>query len=336
MLRTLGVTWWLIAFGAGAAPPDPESAKEAAQGFLSDLKGHRYDEALARCDERMKAALAAHPLKEVWSGFEAEVGPLDAFGLMKTEVKGELLVVSTDADFKKARRQLRVTVGAGGVISGLFWTGAPSSLGAKAKRLVEQLKAADFEGAHDGFGPALARALPAKALAQAWGQLVAQAGPLEAIGAVSFEPAGVDYTVAWVDCRFAKGPFRVKAVYDVKERLEGLFFLPGETAKWSAPEYVRPDAFDERPVVVKAGGVDLPGFLSVPKGDGPFPAVVLVHGSGPTDADESVGAVKVFRDLAWGLASRGVLVLRYDKRTHVAHRRWPPWRTRYRRRCEPR
>jgi dienelactone hydrolase len=42
---------------------------------------------------------------------------------------------------------------------------------------------------------------------------------------------------------------------------------------------------------------------------------VLVHGSGPNDRDETVGSNKPFKDLAWGLASRGVAVLRYEKRT---------------------
>jgi pimeloyl-ACP methyl ester carboxylesterase len=42
---------------------------------------------------------------------------------------------------------------------------------------------------------------------------------------------------------------------------------------------------------------------------------VLVHGSGPQDRDETIGANKVFRDIAEGLASKGVAVLRYDKRT---------------------
>jgi fermentation-respiration switch protein FrsA (DUF1100 family) len=40
-----------------------------------------------------------------------------------------------------------------------------------------------------------------------------------------------------------------------------------------------------------------------------------VHGSGPHDGDETIGPNKPFRDLAWGLASRGIAVLRYDKRT---------------------
>jgi dipeptidyl aminopeptidase/acylaminoacyl peptidase len=57
----------------------------------------------------------------------------------------------------------------------------------------------------------------------------------------------------------------------------------------------------------------------VPKSAGKqLPAIVLVHGSGPQDRDGTVGANKPFRDIAWGLASRGVAVLRYDKRT-LAH-----------------
>jgi len=74
---------------------------------------------------------------------------------------------------------------------------------------------------------------------------------------------------------------------------------------------------------VQVGALDLPGTLSIPVGKGPFPAVVLVHGSWPNDRDETVGAAKVFKDLAWGLASAGVAVLRYEKRTKVVHQGVP-------------
>jgi uncharacterized protein len=57
--------------------------------------------------------------------------------------------------------------------------------------------------------------------------------------------------------------------------------------------------------------------LSLPQGNGPFAAVLLVHGSGPNDRDETIPPNKPFRDLAWGLASLGIAVLRYDKRTNV-------------------
>src|SRR5437660_1005819 len=61
----------------------------------------------------------------------------------------------------------------------------------------------------------------------------------------------------------------------------------------------------------------LPGTLSIPQGEGPFAAVLLVHGAGPQDRDETLGPNKPFRDLAWGLASRGIAVLRYEKRTRA-------------------
>lgn len=70
----------------------------------------------------------------------------------------------------------------------------------------------------------------------------------------------------------------------------------------------------------------LPGTLSWPPASGPQrdpkalrPALVLVHGSGPHDRDETVGPNRPFRDLAEGLARRGVVVLRYDKRTKAYH-----------------
>jgi dienelactone hydrolase len=72
----------------------------------------------------------------------------------------------------------------------------------------------------------------------------------------------------------------------------------------------------ELEVRLGADDATIPGTLTLPVGGGPFPAVVLIHGSGPNDRDETVGPNKPFRDLAWGLAEHGVATLRYDKRSH--------------------
>ena len=83
-----------------------------------------------------------------------------------------------------------------------------------------------------------------------------------------------------------------------------------------------PAGVTERAITVP-GPVPLPGTLTVPSGSGPFPALIIVHGSGGGDRDLTMGAapplseIKPYRDLAWGLAQRGILVLRYDKRTRV-------------------
>ena len=73
----------------------------------------------------------------------------------------------------------------------------------------------------------------------------------------------------------------------------------------------------ERAVAVGAAP-GLPGTLTLPAGTARVPAVVLVHGSGPHDRDETVGVNKPFLDLAEGLAAQGIAVLRYEKRTRVA------------------
>lgn len=60
----------------------------------------------------------------------------------------------------------------------------------------------------------------------------------------------------------------------------------------------------------------LEGLMTIPTtGIAAYPAVVFVHGSGPNDMNEKVGNVYPFRDLAEGLAKRGIATIRYDKRT---------------------
>ena len=59
----------------------------------------------------------------------------------------------------------------------------------------------------------------------------------------------------------------------------------------------------------------LKGMLTLPEGEGPFPAAVLVHGSGSSNMDEKVGKLTPFREIALGLAQRGVATIRYDKRS---------------------
>lgn len=77
-----------------------------------------------------------------------------------------------------------------------------------------------------------------------------------------------------------------------------------------APGYASSEvSFDNEPAKVK-----LAGTLTVPQGKGPFPAVVLVHGSGPIDRDGTVFGHKPFLVLADHLSRQGIAVLRYDKR----------------------
>jgi uncharacterized protein len=81
---------------------------------------------------------------------------------------------------------------------------------------------------------------------------------------------------------------------------------------------------DEIDVRIPARGLELEGTLAVPRGRGPWPAVVLVQGSGPLGRDEVLPGqlgimfgfdVPVFRELGRALARAGFAVIRFDKRT---------------------
>ncbi|MBO2517903.1 MAG: hypothetical protein CW338_11660 [Clostridiales bacterium] len=136
-------------------------------------------------------------------------------------------------------------------------------------------------------------------------------GPLVRTDA-AYEGTLQGYRIFYVPCVFTAMPLDIWIVMDgdaVAQVLTGDYTGgPAETA-----------AFEEidLPLPVPALNGALPGTLTLPAGEGPFPAVILVHGSGPSDRDESIGALKPFRDLAQGLAERGIAVYRYDKRTWV-------------------
>jgi pimeloyl-ACP methyl ester carboxylesterase len=58
----------------------------------------------------------------------------------------------------------------------------------------------------------------------------------------------------------------------------------------------------------------LAGTLTVPDGEGPFPAAILITGSGPENRDEEIFGHKPFWIIADYLSRRGISVLRLDDR----------------------
>ena len=79
--------------------------------------------------------------------------------------------------------------------------------------------------------------------------------------------------------------------------------------------------FEEKIIIGENTKHQLNGILTLPDEiNNPVPAIVLVHGSGPSNMDEKIGKLTPFKDLAEGLANRGIAVIRYDKRTY-AHKK---------------
>lgn len=188
---------------------------------------------------------------------------------------------------------------------------------AAARAFVEQLAAGEFEAAATTFDETMRQAIPADKLGEVWKSIGQQFGPFQKCERTRVERTGAYVAViATLVCE--KGEVDARVVYDAKMKIAGLFFTP--SGKYKPPAYADESKFTEVDVQVGEGMFPLPGTLSLPAGAGDpnagrVPCVVLVHGSGPNDRDETIGPNKPFRDLAHGLATRGVAVLRYEKRT---------------------
>jgi len=180
-----------------------------------------------------------------------------------------------------------------------------------AQALLDNLVAGEFAAATVHFDDTMSGALPPAALEQTWVALQQQAGAFQRqLGTSAQLVSG--HTVVLITLQFEHMVLDAQIAVSGEGLVSGLYFVPG-----AVPGYADLDAFMERAVTVGRDEWALPGLLTLPAGEGPFPAVVLVHGSGPQNRDEAIGPNKPFRDLAWGLASKGVAVLRYDKRTLV-------------------
>lgn len=179
---------------------------------------------------------------------------------------------------------------------------------ARASLFIDALDRGDWSSAHAMFDSRARAALPAGQLARIWTALPAQLG-----GAGERGPArGILFAGArMVAFRIAypMAALEARIGVDAKGAIHTFRIVP------ASPEATPPPAHDEPFVETGFEVAGLPGTITLPRGAGPFPAVVLVHGSGPQDRDASTGPNKPFLDLARGLASRGVAVLRYDKRS---------------------
>lgn len=129
----------------------------------------------------------------------------------------------------------------------------------------------------------------------------------------------------YCDVQFERYALRFLTAFEPDGKANTIRFMPiPPTPATVAPTSSNKDYLEESAIEIVSGSYRLPGTLSLPKNLEKAPVVILVHGSGPNDRDETIGPNKPFRDLAWGLSEQGIAVVRYDKRTYVYGTKWMP------------
>ena len=193
----------------------------------------------------------------------------------------------------------------------------PATLERRAREYMQLSGDGLFEAASERFAESVAEQVSAADLEAGWEEVVRVSGAFESILETEFQTVTDGVAVVRVETAHTLA----KNTWEVSLNDQGILgsgTTGQEPYEWDPPAYAEESAFEETAVTLDApGSCELGGTLSVPTGEASVPGVVIVHGSGPVDRDGTHGSNKPYKELAWGLASQGVAVLRYDKRTNA-------------------
>lgn len=225
--------------------------------------------------------------------------------------------------------RLRILIAVVFVVAAAATPRADESAEQMARAVVEEFAAGGFDRVAARFTPQMTAALPGEAIAALWQRIVGQVGPFKWVNDAVVVPANVLRRVE-LHCTFERADAIVTFTFNPQNKLAGIGALrpvglpsAARLPPWTAPDYATPAAFEEREITIGDRN-PLGATLSMPKQTPPVPAVVLVGGSGPSDRDETIVPNRPMKDLAVGLASRGIAVLRYDKRNLVYPAQFQP------------
>lgn len=181
----------------------------------------------------------------------------------------------------------------------------------RAAGVMELIGAQDFEAVYALCDDTLQKQLGgADALASTWAQMETMFGAYAGYAATG--AANVPgYDAQTVECAFASATATLILTFDAEGRLAGLVV---SDYAMKAPEAPDAGGYAEESVVLRPGEADeTNGLLTLPEGEGPFPCVVMMQGSGVSDMNETVLGIPVFQELARALARAGIASIRYDK-----------------------
>ncbi|MCT1578246.1 alpha/beta fold hydrolase [Oceanobacillus kimchii] len=179
----------------------------------------------------------------------------------------------------------------------------------QSEEIIDNLIAGNFEDVRDNyFSQQLQETYSKEELQDYW-----QAMPINGNAKVELESSEQQsFHVVEGVVEQTESSIKVRMTWEQSE-LVGFHMEPMQKKK-TLPSNVE----EEKMIIGEGTDFELEGTLTLPTNrDEDLPGVILVHGSGPSDQDETVYAYAPFQDLAYGLAEQGIAVLRYPKRTFV-------------------
>ncbi|RZL46475.1 MAG: DUF3887 domain-containing protein [Pedobacter sp.] len=187
------------------------------------------------------------------------------------------------------------------------------SLFGKATEFFNLLESNKFDTAHQYFSEAEQAKIKPENLQKLWTSVKAKLGNIETLDVLQSKAQGEVFAVT-MQGKFERDVQNFVLLFNKSEKLVALYMPPNAIA-YTKPFYVDTTLYTEKSVYLQSTTHQLAAIITTPKNATSFPMVVLVHGSGPADMDGTVGPNKPLKDLATGLASKGIGSIRYVKRT---------------------
>jgi alpha-beta hydrolase superfamily lysophospholipase len=206
-----------------------------------------------------------------------------------------------------------------------FFLAAMPSYGQQSKaieltqRVLHYLSTQQFDSICALHDAEMKRQLDANSYEAMWSNFIDNYDTLQTIDETKVTSIGDTSWLTETKISFVKKSFLFKLTIHKSNQVAGIFFA-NTKINYTPPAYINTLNFFEIKLPVPTKGIVSDGMLSIPKGTGPFPVVIILGGSGPTDKDASMGPNKPYKDLAWAMAAKGIAVYRFDKRTaHAAN-----------------
>ncbi len=190
----------------------------------------------------------------------------------------------------------------------------------RPKNVIRNFQNGTVDEIFSQYDSAMAKLLPPHRMAPIWSQLLANYGDFLGFGLQDTITNG-DNLIINTDLDFEKAVMNFMLSVNVKtDKITGIYFSEQEKKNLTPqidkpiPSYIDTNSFIESDIVIK-DKYDLIGKLTFPNKFDKNITFVLVHGSGPSDIDGTIGENKFLKNLAWGLSTSGYAVVRYEKLT---------------------
>jgi pimeloyl-ACP methyl ester carboxylesterase len=309
-------------FGTVPAQDNPgtpsRDLEKLARTFVEQMNRGEFDKATSGFDATMQKVMPPDKLKKTWQDVLDDAGGFKKQQGARGEKSGKYDIVYVTCELARKKVDARVVFDKEGKIAGLFFGPPRKPRPAGVEEIWEGKLKAGFVEIRLAF----------HLFQQKDGSYVGRMDSPDQ-GAKDLDLDKVTVQDGAVHLEMQKGAI----VFEGKRNKEGLeitgdFKQSGqsfpltlkkvakitETPRPQLP--VKPYPYDEIDVAYesKQPGIKLAGTLSLPRSKGPFPAVLLIQGSGAHDRDETIFGHKPFLVLADFLTRRGIAVLRVDKR----------------------